>query len=305
MLAPYVAVLLQLRGAALPSLRWHDKPNQAAKQVLQDIEDDARLFRQTTLADEPMVGAVRAMLYLWNGWPSECKMYAQGAPEKERNYLLGICARQAGHADEAKCLFQQVPEHVIYSQLASFALETIGPGSGAMVQRYRSILEQDGRWETCAFVDIYEQALAEKLDPVGERVVRTLQCREFELLFKYCYQEATGELLCEDTEEESIDMAAVARLRERRKAGRRRHRVPAPQRKPSAAPEAKEDGPPPSIAVLCPKCETKVTLPASARGSMWTCEQCGARFLIPHKRPPQSASPAATDGAKPAHREWH
>ena|GEM_PF-7103703 len=67
-LAPDVAVLLQLRGAALPSLRWYDKPNQAAKQVLLDIEDDARLFRQTTLADEPMVGAVRAVLYLWNGW---------------------------------------------------------------------------------------------------------------------------------------------------------------------------------------------------------------------------------------------
>ena len=89
--APDVANLLMLRGADLPPFQWQKKPNPAAKEMLDRITEDTALLRQESLADEGMSAAVRALLYLWNGWLVECSMYAQAAPDKERIFLSALC----------------------------------------------------------------------------------------------------------------------------------------------------------------------------------------------------------------------
>lgn len=80
----HIVTILMLRGAQLPPLQWHVNPNRNAKSELDGIADDKKLLDCDPLADEGMAAAVRALLYLWDGWPAECDMYSQAAPEKER-----------------------------------------------------------------------------------------------------------------------------------------------------------------------------------------------------------------------------
>ncbi len=75
-LPPDIANLLMLRGAALPPLLWLDTPNKAAKNLLEQTPEDTTLFRLAKLVDESMGSAVRALLYLLNGWRTDCDMYA-------------------------------------------------------------------------------------------------------------------------------------------------------------------------------------------------------------------------------------
>ncbi|MCP4590247.1 MAG: hypothetical protein GY842_05865 [bacterium] len=287
LLAPDVAVLLQLRGAALPPLAWHLRPNNPAKRMLDERSQDTALLSIPKVIDEGMAGVVRAALYLWNGWADECRQYAESGPQSERQYLLGVCARQANQLDEAKSFFQQVPEHPIYTPMAERAPKIIGSGGGAMLQRYRAILEQDVRWETCAFVDLWGQAAAGKLGSAGEQTVQELQCLEFELLFKHCYEQATGQKLRARVKE-TIDREAVVRMRKNRESRAReaRGRRPEAQRPeqktgPEPAKQPVAERPKTDIVLACPKCKTKASIPISSRGSQHRCTKCGASFLVP------------------------
>ncbi|MEE8384934.1 MAG: hypothetical protein V3S01_03345, partial [Dehalococcoidia bacterium] len=113
-----MTALFMQRGSGLPPLHWPSYANRIAKATLDEI-DDAKLFRRSNLADESMGAAVRALLYLWSGWPDDCKMQAQAAPEKERIYLDSLIAQQGDEAEQAKTLLQQLDSHPIHKPLAA------------------------------------------------------------------------------------------------------------------------------------------------------------------------------------------
>ena len=106
--APEITYLLMQQHAALPPLQWHLKPCRAAKQSLDAIADDTDLCARSSLADEESGAAVRALLYLWNGWPAECAMYAQGAANDDRLYISALNERMAGRAAEAKTVLSEL-----------------------------------------------------------------------------------------------------------------------------------------------------------------------------------------------------
>jgi len=289
-LAPDVANVLMLRGAELPPLQWHDKPNRAAKQMLLGIKTDAALLRQNPLANDAMGRAVRAALYLWNGWLEDCMACAQEAPSTEQYYFSALCERHSGRPNDCKTVMQQVDVHPIYAPLCAYAVEKMGLATDPPLKRIKGLLELGETWEPFAFVDLYEQARAGKLCSPTEQIVRSLQCREFELLFAHCYEVATGQKL----PEEEVAGPAVRR-RSKPRSRQRPHRSPV---RDSAAPNSKTDSTPnpgakgkePRVGIECPKCAYKMVFPESCRGSKNNCAKCGTVFIIPQRSMPAASS---------------
>ncbi|MGB9624462.1 MAG: hypothetical protein ACPMAQ_06320, partial [Phycisphaerae bacterium] len=263
-----------------------------AKKIL-DESDDARLFSGKCLVSEPMAAGVRALLYLWNGWIGECNMYGQAADPAERLYLTGLCERQAGRTEAAKRAFQQLAGHALFAPLGADGIQIVGQQAQAAVKRFRDILELNGEWEPFAFIDLYVQAAAGRLDAASEASVRLLQCREFERLFAHCYQGATGEVVAlgpvgeARTERRNIPRRSSPPVRRARRAGR------STTREDSARPASRENPavaqPPPAMArVVCPKCRVIAMFPGSLVGKAVRCLKCGGFFEIP--RVPAAAS---------------
>lgn len=301
-LAPDMAGLLLTRGTELPTLEWHAHPKHFAKTALAEI-DDIRLFGRDSLMNEAMAAAVRALLALWNGWPNEAQMFAQSAPDKERVYVTAFCERQLGHTDLAKSAFSQIADHPIYPKLAEFAIKTENDTTHPLWKRFQELLQFGEAWEPFLFIDLIEQTRAGKLDPSAEATVRRVQCREFDLLFQYCFEKATGAPVPQRPEADSsnneLNLERLRRLRERRqpKTPPRRSEPareaadPPPDKRPAA--DTPSSGvrktafrtatPAGALSIRCPKCNKVMNLPESARGKTTRCTECGTAFAIPNK----------------------
>ena len=314
-----IATILLLRGAELPPVVWGKTPNRAAKRTLDEI-DDQELFGRGNLPNEAMSGVVRGLLYLWHGWISECNMYCQIAPEKEKLYIAALCERHNGRQEASKQRLRELKGHDLYVPLVDYAKQAIGLGMDASLRRMHQILEQDPNWEPFVFADLYEQAAAEKLCHAAEEVVRKIQCKEFELLFAHCFQLATGQELRIKARRDS-DRDSQARLeRTRQLAEKNRQRTasarashsaqssPKAKKEPASsatsktAPAASKSGPAQAkpaaagVKIGCPKCRAMATVPESHRGKPHKCQKCGTSFMIPggdQKRRPGSSAPAA------------
>ncbi len=189
--APEISKLLLARGTALPAVQWQHNRSSTAKKTL-DAMDDAQLFVPTSLKNPSMGAAIRALLYLWNGWMDESAMYAQGARPKESLFILALSERHRGRAHEAKAFFRQLDDHSIYPRLAQAATELIGSSPDGALNRFREIVNLNGAWEPYAFIDIYEQARVDDTKITVGEFVREMQRQEFTLLFGHCFQAATG-----------------------------------------------------------------------------------------------------------------
>ena len=208
--ASQISTLLMARGTALPPVLWNEGANSIAKKTL-DTMDDPQLFAPAELKNELMGSAVRSLLYLWNGWPNECNMYAQAAPPKESLYLIAVSERQRGNAGQAKSFFRQLEDHAIYVKLFECAIEIIGSSADASLGRFGEILKFHGAWEPFAFTDLFEQARADDTKIVAGEFIRKMQQSEFNLLFAHCYKEATGEDLFKKATADSAPAKKIAK----------------------------------------------------------------------------------------------
>ena len=309
--SPEMAKLVLLRGAGLPGLSWIGEGHRVGRKRLEAAED-RELFGCESLADEKMGAAVRALLYLWLGWPGDCAMFAQVAGDAERAYITGLCERHARHFDKAKELFKQLGgHHAIYQDLTAYALTASATAADPCVRRLREMLEQDQRWEAFLFCDALAQASAGKIKPAGEAVLRQIQCREFELLLAYCHEKAVGgkqkaRLLPDDAERRAAERERQLReIRRRRVEKHKRDKFRAEMNTKDALPPqpTASTGASPSraapvkIGVLCPKCGYSHQMNADQRGKLHRCEKCATAFLVPPAGSPGGALAApAADG---------
>lgn len=194
-LPPSIVSILMRRGTELPPLQWHVNSNRLAKQTLDETHDYRELLHAEDLEDEGMAAAVRGLLYIWAGWLTDAQQAAKTAPEKERLYISALATRHAGKSETSKALFQKAGGHPIYKPLGHFAAQEIGLSVAPDLKRLRRVIDFGGSWEPYAFSDVYEETRVGKLDPAGERIVRSLQCCEFELLLTHCYEAATARRL--------------------------------------------------------------------------------------------------------------
>jgi len=284
-----IATLLQLRGNMLPPLQLQDGANRAAKATLDLLASDAALFPKREVASAPMAAAVRGLLYLWNGWLDECVACGERADEPEQYYLAALAARQQGNSAEAKQFFQQVNGHDVYAQLSLDAEGLLAECTDSALRRLQQLLKMDENWEPFAFCDLYEQCRQRTVSAGGERIVRSIQCREVELLLVHTVQGALGERL--KVQSRPLDDLAERRARERE---RRRSRAEAERRsrRPQSQPQAERGAPsalaavaaPPEVKIKCPKCKATLTVPVTQRGKKTNCTKCSVAFLVPTEK---------------------
>lgn len=274
--------VLMARGAQTPQLTWATAPNRHAKTVLDEAPEDTNLLEREKLGDEAMAAGVRALLYLWSGWPSEAAMHASLAPEAEGLYVQAIGQRQAGDVPGSKELFQKLDGHAVFPELAEYAQDAISAAVSGPLKRLRETIVFAEGWEPYAFADTYDQARIGKLDLTSEQIVRNLQCYEFELLFAHVLDAAVGEKLVR-RQKGVVAPRSTPRPPARRPATRPGPTSVAPAGKPKT-PEAPGPRQPligREFHVLCPKCQTKLIVAESSRGSSTRCEKCAATFLVP------------------------
>lgn len=297
-LASEVTGLLMLARAQETTIDWNARPAQIADEKLNEL-DDATLLGLQTVPDAGAAALVRAMLYLWNGWPSEAAIIAEAGPDPERAYILGFCERQHGNPERAKQHLQKVGEHVIHVRLTEAALDALANVPDPQLQRFQQLLQMGQAWEAFMFVDLIELARAGKLSQDGRLAVCRLQCLEFELLLLACYEAATGKPVRPRSDKETSDdqeqrLRRMRRMRDRPQ--QRRHQAPPSDTGPTHA--EKDAARSKSVKVACPKCRYLGSFAESARGSKTKCGQCGAEFVVPGKgprptTPEKPAGPAA------------
>jgi len=281
-----IAQLLMPHGSGRRPLQWQEQQNPLARKILDEV-DDAKLFGGLAIKDEGMGAAVRSLLLLWSGWPGEANMLAQIAGPAERHYIPALCERQHAHRDRAKELFREMGGHPIYEPLGQYALQILRPEADEALQRVRDIIELNKEWEPHAFIDLYEQARTGDLSPVAWQLVGDLQTKEFELLFSYCYQEATGQSI--------VRRRVISEVEERKREAEYRHRMVVRQKKTQRASQTRSEPRPtkqktdaprtePKAKILCPQCEHMMFVPESARGKKSKCLKCDAIFLVPTKK---------------------
>jgi len=279
-----MSALFLARGRGLLPPQWNRQPNPFAAKTLGEI-DDAKLFRRVGLANVGMSKAVRALLYLWSGLPENAVSEAAAAPEIERAYIEAICARQAANADLAKELFSRVGSHPIFAPLLRHGLRVLAGARAATLAQLLQTITQADTWEPFLFVDAHHQALTSKMNASDISAVCTLQCIEFELLFRHCCETATGEKLARKASQSTVGDREARLLEMRRLVEKHRGRPKRPLQSDTDEPEesAEEESPPEEmhITIACPKCKHAVELLASARGQCARCDRCSVAFLVP------------------------
>ncbi len=300
-LSSKASAIFSLSGWGLPALDWTKRANQQAKALLDDVEDDA-LFAPQQVKDEAMAAAVRALMYLWTGWPDHTSMLAGALPEKERLYTLGLAYRQMNKIDESKTQFQQLTERPFDEELAEVTAELISDHAEAPLKRFRDLIQLGQAWEPFAYTDLFLQAKDGSLSMRGEEVVRKLQWQEFNLLMQRCYLAATG---VDITKREAAVVsrqvepawkrnmpakkiqpiaqspqapAGKAGKKEKEKNGKSKDAAAkeSAQAEPSAAPAKPKE--PENARLKCPKCGNVAVYSKSFRGKKVACLKCRTAF---------------------------
>lgn len=282
---PKLTEMLLFRGTGLPPLDWNLGANRIARDMLAKV-DDGVLFGKPDLASAGMASATRALLYLWYGCSSDCMNVLRSAPPAEQSYLEALCVRQANDAPKAKGLLRLVGDYPTYQELSALALRLIGDRTDPLLVRFRQMLEMTQSWEPHLFADLYEQARGGKLDGPAEEAVRQIQCAEFELLLRHCYEAAIGgrtevrpaKPRQVDPQENLDRMRRLSEKHRPKKPSKEKAKTSASVKKEEPAPEA---CPATGIRVACPKCRSLLSLPATARGEIERCGKCQAAFRVP------------------------
>ncbi len=270
------------RGMALPPVEWASREDPMAKKALDEI-DDLKLLGVEHLKDEGMAAAVRALLYLWHGCLDDCRMHTSLAPPKERSYITGLCDRHAGKPVEAKADFQELGGHEIHADLFSFAEKQIMDGGEPALDRFLGILKLGGEWEAFAFIDLYEQGRAGKLQTNGQHAVQLLQCKEFELLFEHCFLAAGGEKAVR-REEIPDQVKRVRRIQQQNREPEQRHNKRAEKSSQAKVEDiAGKWSTGGKISIRCPSCQKLAIIPETSRGLKVKCDGCAAQFVVPKK----------------------
>lgn len=284
LLAPKIAQAMAYAGWGLPPLNWATRANQTAQSMLDDA-DDANLFAPHQVSDETMASAVRALLYLWSGWPVYCHMWTASVPEIEKQYLAAMAERHNGNFEESKTHLQQLPDRPIDDALAKLAIQLIGDHTETPLKKFRDLVKLGKAWEPFAFTDLIMQADNDSFSHASEEIIQKLQWQEFNLLMHRCYLAATGVDITKQEQTQApakptrrSERPSPARVQRNKPLQPKSHAKPSGD-KPSQAATGKNAAPS-NIRIKCPKCKYVSKFPESARGQTVKCGGCATAIRI-------------------------
>ncbi len=144
------------------------------------------LFGHTPVADPDAAEACAVGLWLLRDEIARAHAAAQALETPEGNYWHGILHRREGDFDNAKYWFRRVDEHPIHRQLAEKTRSTLGDIADPRAAPLR--VPRD--WDPYVFVDLCATAVREGGEIAD--ACRSIQQREWELLFDHSYRLAAG-----------------------------------------------------------------------------------------------------------------
>ncbi len=156
-------------------------PNLSVKPLLQELQRELpKKAKNRELAQACLAG-----LWLYHNFLDEAHAISQDLDTVEGSYWHGILHRREPDYGNAKYWFRRVPAHSIFTELcrdAAALTRDAGVPAGSEYLRHQET------WRSAAFVDLCERAAhgSEMLD----RLCRQIQQREWELLFRYCHEQA-------------------------------------------------------------------------------------------------------------------
>lgn len=138
--------------------------------------------------------AVLAGLWLLHGDADESHRHSQSIEDEGRhrcgNFWHAIMHRQEPDYGNSKYWFRRVGQHPIFPELARRAAELIAADGSDSARRWGNKLGVPSGWNSLAFVDWCESALAES-DHSQIRLIRRIQFVEMQLLLRASYDDAT------------------------------------------------------------------------------------------------------------------
>lgn len=144
------------------------------------------LFGAQAVTDNSMAAACISGLWLLHDFLDESHTISQSISTTTGSYWHGIMHRREPDYSNAKYWFRRVGQHPIFDALNRQAGELIADQTA---DTPLSFLPQQAAWDSIAFVDLCQSASSPQETTAD--CVRKIARVEWQLLFDYCYREAT------------------------------------------------------------------------------------------------------------------
>jgi hypothetical protein len=161
-------------------------PNEPARPALEAL-DLERAFAPSAITDPMMAEACRSALWLYHDFIDISHTISQKIETPTGSYWHGIMHRREPDYTNCKYWFRRVGEHPVYPDLREAAAR-LAREEGRLPDK-ADFLTRQSDWDPFAFIDLCEAAHRGSVAAVD--LCRRIQQREWDVLFDYCYRQAT------------------------------------------------------------------------------------------------------------------
>jgi hypothetical protein len=160
-------------------------PDESRRAALSALSPEA-VVAPRPLRDVDMGRACLAGLWLRCGFLDRSHEISQSIENASGSFWHGIVHRREGDFGNAKYWFRRVGNHPVFEPLATAARALAMAAEDAAAAE---LLAAPTNWDALRFVDLCQQTVEQ---PALDKLCRHVQEREWELLFDYCFRQATG-----------------------------------------------------------------------------------------------------------------
>ena len=175
---PAIAELLGPRTMPLDA----GEPNTSVRPQLE--QPTAALFTDGTVDDADMAACCHSALWLRHNFLDQSHRLSQQIGTTEGSYWHGLMHRREGDFGNSKYWFRRVGDHPVFAQVAAELPSLVTDDSPP---RARTLA--NAPWDPATFIDLCGAAVAG--DAGLQAFCETVQAREWELLFEFCFGGAT------------------------------------------------------------------------------------------------------------------
>ncbi len=149
--------------------------------------DLSAAFAPHKIVNVDMARACHAGLLLYHDFLEESHAISQGLANNTGSYWHGLMHRREPDYANGKYWFHRVGAHPIFAELRRAAAQL---AAAHTLDTPSEFLIKQTQWEPFAFIDLCEACAQGRSSQ--ELLCRKIQLCEWQLLFEYCFRQATG-----------------------------------------------------------------------------------------------------------------